>query len=67
MCVIYQRFNILEGVGGRCTGTVGGSADIEGIGTVIDGFPSEFQIFGGGEQFQFHAINNVSARYLLHE
>ena len=34
---------------------------------MIDGFASEFQVLGWGEQFQFHAINNESARYLLHE
>ena len=37
------------------------------VGAVVDGLAAEVQILGRGEQFQFHAINNVSARYLLHE
>ena len=67
MGVVYQGLDILEGVGGGGTGAVGGGADIEGVGAVVDGLAAEVQILGRGEQFQFHAINNVSARYLLHE
>ena len=67
MGVVHQCLDILECVGGGGAGAVGGRADIEGVGTVVDGFAAEVQVLRGGEQFQFHAINNVSARYLLHE
>ena len=44
-----ETFYILYGVPCLLTGTEGGTADIYGIGTMIDGGYTHLKIFGGGQ------------------
>ena len=48
MRVLYQRLYVFDGVGGRLAGAECRGADIERVGSVVDGFAAELQVLRGG-------------------
>ena len=55
--VVGQLLDVLDGVAGCYAGTESGCADVDGVGTMIDGFATLFKVFGGREEFQLHGYS----------
>ena len=45
--VVCQRFDVLDAVASGSARSKGGCADIDGIGTVVDGLATLLKVFGG--------------------
>ena len=55
--VAGQLLDVLDGVAGCYAGTESGCANVDGVGTMIDGFATLFKVFGGREEFQLHGYS----------
>ena len=57
MGILGQLAQVGKGVAGSCTGSILGCSDIDGIGTVIDGFDATLEVLGGGKEFDMHVLS----------
>ena len=49
---LHQRRDFLDRVAGVMAGAEGGTADVDSVGAVQNGFPADFGGFGGRQQFE---------------
>ena len=58
-----QAFDVTDAVGGLLTCAEVGAADIDGIGTVVDGSHAHLGIFGGRKEFYLLRIHAAKLRF----